>query len=84
MLSDIQYQTDDGFINPGDTVIVDINIKNSLGFEPASNVVANLSTNDSHFYIINGQITGDGVTLYAGEELTGQFIFTSTSTYICK
>ena len=79
MPSDIQYQTDDGFINPGDTVIVNITITNSLGFEPASNVVASLSTNDSHFNIINDQISGDGVTLSAGEELTGQFIFTSTS-----
>jgi len=75
--SEIQYQTDDGFINPGDTVIVDITITNSLGFEPASNVVATLSTTDPSFNIINDQITGDGGTLYAGEELTGQFLFTS-------
>ena len=75
--SEIQYQTDDGFINPGDTVIVDITITNSLGFEPASNVVVTLSTTDPSFNIINGQFAGNDGTLYAGEELTGQFIFTS-------
>ena len=56
---------------------MDITITNSLGFEPASNVVVTLSTNAPGFYIINDQITGNGVTLYAGEELTGQFLFTS-------
>jgi len=74
---DIHYQTDYGFVNPGDTVIVDVTIANSLGFEPASNVVAMLSTADPNFTIISNQFMGNGVPLHGGEELMGQFVFTS-------
>ena len=75
--SEIHYQTDDGFINPGDTITIDVTITNSIGFEPADNVVAVLSTTDPNFSIISDQIMGDGVPLHGGEELTGQFVFTS-------
>ena len=56
---------------------MDVTITNSLGFEPAANVVAVLSTTDPHFNIISDQIMGNEVPLYGGEEFTGQFVFTS-------
>jgi len=75
--TEISYQTDDGFINPGDTVIVDVIITNSLGFEDAENVIATLSTADPNFSIISDQIISDN-TMPDGGELAGQFVFTST------
>ena len=77
LLNEINYQTDDGFINPGDTIAIHVTIKNSIGFEPANNVVAILSSHDPNFIVISDQINGDGSPLFTGEELTGQFVFTS-------
>ena len=75
--TEISYQTDNGFINPGDTVIVDVIITNSLGFEDAENVMATLSTADPNFSIISDQIISDN-TMPDGGELVGQFVFAST------
>ena len=76
LLAEINYQTDDGFINPGDTIVVDVTISNSLGFEVAENVVVTLSTSIPDLNIISGQIIFTDI-LSAGEELMGQFVFTS-------
>lgn len=73
---EINYQTDDGFINPGDTIVVDVTISNSLGFEIAENVVVTLSSSVPDLNIINNQIIFTGI-LSAGQELMGQFVFTS-------
>ena len=75
--SEIHYQMDDGFINPGDTIAIDVTIQNSFGFEPADSVVVVLSTIDPNFNIFSDQINGNGITLNGGEELTGQFVFAS-------
>ena len=77
-VSEIDFQTDDGFVNPGDTVIVDVTIANSLGYEPAENVIATLSTSDSMLIFINDQFVLDDA-IPTGEELTGHFIITSPS-----
>ena len=76
--SEIDFQTDDGFVNPGDTVVVNVTVANSMGFEAAENVIATLSTNDSLLTVINDQIVFDDA-IPGGEELTGQFIITSPS-----
>ena len=76
--TEINYQTDDGFINPGDTVIVDVTITNSLSFEDAENVIATLSTTDPNFSVISGQIIYDN-TISDGDTIAGQFVFTSTN-----
>ncbi|MBI88518.1 MAG: hypothetical protein CMG60_00400 [Candidatus Marinimicrobia bacterium] len=72
----INYQTDNGYIAPGDTIIMNITISNSLGFEDAENLVATLSTNAPNFSIIDDQINYESI-LVGGNEITGQFILTS-------
>ena len=77
LVKDVQFQTDDGFINPGETITINVTIQNSSGFEPAEDWVAILSTDEPGFDVIDNQIQGNGVPLLESEEFTGQFIFTS-------
>ena len=77
VISDVEYQTTDGFFSPGDTIVVNVTVRNNLGWEDAENVVVTLSTDDLMISIIEDQFYINE-TISSGEERVAQFILATS------
>ena len=76
VISDVYFQTTDGFFSPGDTVMIDVILRNNLGWADAENIVATLSTDHLMIFIIEDQFSINEV-VSSGEERVAQFIIAS-------
>jgi len=76
---DIAFQSDGDFLSPGDTIVIDMTITNSLGFENAENVVATLSTSDPMLTIVDDQIVFNDIILNGEEQLVEWIIIADSS-----
>ncbi len=75
----INFQSNDGFLNPGDTITIDMIISNSLGFEDAENVIANLSTIDSMITIVDDQVVFNEIMVNGEEHLVQWIVIADSS-----
>ena len=75
LLSDVNFDTPDGFVHPGDTVMINFVIGNTPYFMTAENVIVTLSSNDSNLTVISDSIIYENIFL-AGDQSEGQFIIT--------
>ena len=75
LVTDMEFQTTDGIIHPGDTVVIDFNISNSPAFLDAENVTVELINTDTSITTISGSINYDDY-FSAGYQTEGQLIIT--------
>ena len=73
LVSNIEFQTEDGLVHPGDTVVIDFVFGNSPAFLDADNVTIQLISGDSSVTILSNPTNYDN-TFNEGYQTEGQFI----------
>jgi serine protease len=73
LVTNIEFQTSDGFVNPGDTVVIEFIIGNSPAFLDAEDVTVELINTDTSITILSGSIIYDDY-FSAGYQTEGQLI----------
>ena len=78
IISNINVLTETGYVSPGDTTEIVLDLTNTIGSSPIQDITVYLSTESPQISIIDGQYTSSQV-LPSGNSIDALFIITSTN-----